>query len=99
MNNENKYRNLRLLPTVFHQLIRENTTKLPSRQKCAVHLAKMAPRRRRACAGGHVTGYFAGGNREELERARQTQCCSGIIHLAKLNPNCHMNYLDYLKQK
>ena len=59
-----------------------------------VHLAKMAPRR--ACAGGHVTGYFAGGSREGLERARQTQCYSRIIHLAKLNPNCHMNYLDYL---
>ena len=26
-----------------------------------VHLAKMAPRRRRGCAGGHVTGYLAGG--------------------------------------
>ena len=46
----------------------------------------------RACAGGHVTGYFAGGSREGLERAQQTQCCSRIIHLAKLNPNCHMNY-------
>ena len=61
-----------------------------------VHLAKMAPRRRRACAGGHVTGYFAGGSREGLERAQQRQCCSRIIHLGKLNPNCHMNYLDYL---
>ena len=37
-----------------------------------------------------------GGSREGLERARQTQCFSRIIHLAKLNPNCHMNYLDYL---
>ena len=64
-----------------------------------VHLAKMAPRKEKgeyACAGGHVTGYFAGGSREGLERARQTQCFSRIIHLAKLNPNCHMNYLDYL---
>ena len=58
----------------------------------------MAPRRRRACVGGHVTGYFAGGSREGLERARQTQCCSRIIHLAKLNPNCHMNYLDYMNK-
>ena len=33
-----------------------------------------------------MTGYFAGGSREGLERARQTQCCSRIIHLAKLNP-------------
>ena len=32
------------------------------------------------------------GSREGLERARQTQCCSRIIHLAKLNPKCHMNY-------
>ena len=39
-----------------------------------------------------MTGYFAGGSREGLERARQTQCYSRIIHLAKLNPNCHMNY-------
>ena len=43
-----------------------------------VHLAKMAPRKRRACVGGHVTGYFAGGSREELERARQTQCFLGL---------------------
>ena len=43
-----------------------------------------------------MTGYFAGGSREGLERARQTQCYSRIIHLAKLNSNCHMNYLDYL---
>ena len=39
-----------------------------------------------------MTGYFTGGSRERLERARQTQCYSRIIHLAKLNPNCHMNY-------
>ena len=39
---------------------------------------------------------FAGGSREGLERVRQTQCFSRIIHLAKLNTNCHMNYLDYL---
>ena len=43
-------------------------------------------------ASGHVTGYFAGGSREGLERARQTQCFSQIIHLAKLNPKCHVNY-------
>ena len=40
-----------------------------------------------------MTGYFTEGSREGLERARQTQCCSRIIHLAKLNPNCRMNYL------
>ena len=45
-----------------------------------------------ACAGGHVTGYFAGGSHEGLQRARQTHCCSRLTHLAKLNPNCHMNY-------
>ena len=39
-----------------------------------------------------MTGYFVGDSREGLERARQTQCYSRIIHLAKLNPNCHMNY-------
>ena len=48
------------------------------------------------CASGHVTGNFAGGSREGLTRARQTQCCSRLTHLAKLNPKCHMNYLDYL---
>ena len=52
----------------------------------------MAPRRR-ACAGWSRDRLQ--GSREGLERARQTQCCSQIIHLAKLNPNCHMNYLDY----
>ena len=31
-----------------------------------------------------MTGYFVGGSCEGLERARQTQCCSQIIHLAKL---------------
>ena len=36
------------------------------------------------------------GCREGLQRARQTQCFSRITHLAKLNPNCHMNYLDNL---
>ena len=35
MNNENKYRILRLLQTVFHQKIRENTTKLSPWQKRA----------------------------------------------------------------
>ena len=24
---------------------------------------------------------------------------SQLIHLAKLNPKCHMNFLDYLQQK
>ena len=33
-----------------------------------------------------MTGYFAGGSREGLQRARQTQCCSRLTHLAKLNP-------------
>ena len=51
------------------------------------------PRRTGPCAGGHVTGYFAGGSREGLQRAQQTQCSSWLTHLAKLNPNCHMNYL------
>ena len=30
---------------------------------------------------GHVTGYFAGGSREGLKGARQTQCFSRIIRL------------------
>ena len=44
-----------------------------------MHLSKMAGREeRRACAGGHVTGYFVGGSREGLERARQTQRFLGL---------------------
>ena len=39
-----------------------------------------------------------GGSREGLERARQTQCFSRIIHLAKVNHNCHMHYLIILKE-
>ena len=50
----------------------------------------MAGREREgACAGGHVTGCFAGGSREELDRARQTECFSRLTNLAKLNPKCH----------
>ena len=38
----------------------------------------------------HVAGYFAGGSREGLERARQTQCCSRITHLKKIIlAGCH----------
>ena len=39
-----------------------------------------------------------GGSREGLQRARQTQCCSRITHLAKLNPNCHMNYSTFFTE-
>ena len=66
--------------------MRENTAKHSSWQKYA-SIEDGRPRKRRACAGGHVTGYFAGGgggggggggSREELERARQTQCFLGL---------------------
>ena len=64
--------------------------------KMCIYLRWRREKKGRAQGHGHVTGYFAGGRREGLQRARQTQCCSRITHLAKLNPNCHMNYLDYL---
>ena len=46
---------------------------------------------------GHVTGYFAGGgSREGLSKGQTNTMLFSDYHLAKLNPNCHMNYLDYL---
>ena len=38
-----------------------------------------------------MTGYFAGGSREGLVGPTNTMLFSDY-HLAKLNPNCHMNY-------
>ena len=37
-----------------------------------------------------------GGAVKDLKGPDKHKCFSRIIHLAKLNPNCHMNYLDYL---
>ena len=55
---------------------------------------------REGCArSGHVTGQSplrGRGSRKGLQGCRQTQCFFSDFHLAKLNPDCHMNYLDYL---
>ena len=53
---------------------------------------KPRPRRRRGVRRWSRDRLLRGGWREGLQRARQTQCCSQLTHLAKLNPNCHMNY-------
>ena len=46
---------------------------------------------------GNVTGYFAGGgggggSREGLQKGSSNTKLFSDHHLAKLNPNCHMNY-------
>ena len=62
--------------------------------------AKMAPRKGEGCArSGHVTGQRSlrrRGSRKGLQRAPTNTMLFSDYHLAKLNPNCHMNYLDYL---
>ena len=44
---------------------------------------------------GHVTGSFVGGSRERPGDGIHNSL-SRSIDLAKLNPNCHMNYSNYL---
>ena len=39
-----------------------------------------------------MTGRFAGGSHEVLQRGPTNTMFSRLINLAKLNPNCHMNY-------
>ena len=51
-----------------------------------------------ACSG-HVTGQRSlcgRGSRKGLQRAPPNTMIFSDYHLAKLNPKCHMNYLDYL---
>ena len=50
------------------------------------------PRRRRTSMRGHVTGSFAGGSRDRYQGGGIHNSLSQSIDLAKLNPNCHMNY-------
>ena len=47
---------------------------------------------------GHVTGSFAGGSSEDSKGVVGPihNSFSRSIDLAKLNPNCHMNYSNYL---
>ena len=60
----------------------------------------MAPRKEEGCArNGHVTGQRSlrgRGSRKGLQRAPTNTMLFSDYHLAKLNPKCHMNYLDYL---
>ena len=47
----------------------------------------------------HVTGQRSlrgRGSRKGLQRAPTNTMLFSDYHLAKLNPNCHKNYLDYL---
>ena len=46
--------------------------------------------------GCHVTGSFAGVAVKDFKGASKNNLCSRSTDLAKLNPLCHMNYLDYL---
>ena len=52
------------------------------------------------CArSGHVTGQSplrGRGSRKGLQGVPTNTMLFSDFHLAKLNPNCHMNYLDYL---
>ena len=54
------------------------------------------PRRRRMRMRGHVTGTFEGGGREKYQGGGKLNSLPRSIDLAKLNPNCHMNYSNYL---
>ena len=52
----------------------------------------MDPRRRRKRMHGHMAGSFVGDNRKDFEGGDNLNSLSWSIDLAKLNPNCHMNY-------
>ena len=62
--------------------------------------AKMAPRKvEERARSDHVTGQRSlrgRGSRKGLDWAPTNTMLFSDYHLAKLNPNCHMNYLDYL---
>ena len=94
----NEYRNSQIYTKTFFPIFHGKTTKLSSRQKLVC--AKMAPRKVEGCArSGHVTGQRSlrgRGSRKGLQRAPTNTLLFSDYHLAKLNPNCHMNYLDYL---
>ena len=64
---------------------------------CSVRQQDGAEKEEGRCVrtSGHVTGYFAGGTGKDFKGPTNTMLFSDY-HLAKLNPKCHMNYLDYL---
>ena len=62
--------------------------------------ANMAPRKvEERARSGHVTGQRSlrgRGSRERTSKGTDKHNAFSDCHLAKLNPKCHMNYLDYL---
>ena len=91
----NKYRNSQIYTKTFFSIIREKTL-----QGKNLVCAMMAPREEEGCArNGHVTGQRSlcgRGSRKGLQRAPTNTMLFSDYHLAKLNPKCYMNYLDYL---
>ena len=51
-----------------------------------------SPPRSRKPMHGQVTGSFAGGSRNDFKEGDKHNSLSWSIDLAKLYPNCHMNY-------
>ena len=54
-----------------------------------------SPRKEKDARSGHVTGQRSlrgRGSRKGLQRAPTNTMLFSDYHLAKLNPNCHMNY-------
>ena len=94
----NKYRNTQICTKTFFPIIVEK--QLNSLQGKKLACAKMAPRKEEGCArSGHMTGQRSlrgRGSRKGLHRAPTNTMLFSDHHLAKLNPKCHMNYLDYL---
>ena len=94
----NKYRNSQIYTKTFFPIICEKTLNFLQGKNLAC--AKMAPREEEGCArSGHVTGQrsvHGRGSRKGLQRAPTNTMLFSDYHLAKLNPKCYMNYLDYL---
>ena len=87
----NKYRNSQIYTKTFFPMNCEKTLNFLQGKNLAC--AKMAPR------SGHVTGQRSlrgRGSRKGLQRAPTNTMLFSDYHLAKLNPKCYMNYLDYL---
>ena len=62
---------------------------------CDVLVKSWPPRRSRTSVHGHVTGSFAAAPRK-IPGGGIHNSLSRSIDFAKLNPNCHMNYSNYL---
>ena len=93
----NKYRNSQIYTKTFFPIICEKTLNFLQGKNLAC--AKMAPREEGCARSGHVTGQRSlrgRGSRKGLQRAPTNTMLFSDYHLAKLNPKCYMNYLDYL---